>query len=95
MIGFPPVSSVQVLIVLAVGHDNIPALFLNSAAAIIAPYLQGFINLSFTHGTFPDNCTVYVQLVKVIPLHKTGNKPDSNNRSTTIFMCFHRWAQVR
>ena len=50
----------------AVGHDNIPAYFLQSAAATIAPYLQCYINFSFKHGTFPDNCT----LAKIIPLCK-------------------------
>ena len=37
------------------GHDNIPSFFLHSAVETIAPYLQCFINFSFTHGTLPDN----------------------------------------
>ena len=71
----------------AVGHDNIPAFFLHLAAATIAPSLQCFINFSFTHGTFSDNCT----LTKVIPFHEKGNKSDPNNyRLFSILICFSK-----
>ena len=68
----------------AVGHDNIPACFLKTAALVIAPYLCILIDYAFNTGIFPDNC----KIAKVIPIHKNGDKNDANNyRPISILTC--------
>ena len=53
----------------AVGYDGIHPLFLKISSTLIAPYLQGFDDLSFSTGIVPRNC----KIAKVISLHKKGN----------------------
>ena len=67
----PPVDEIITAIRLlnvnkAVGPDGIPAFYLQSAATVIAPYLQCFVEFSFANGIFPENCAV----ARVFPLHK-------------------------
>ena len=60
---------------------------MHTAATIISPYLQYFIDFCFKNGIFPENCT----LAKVIPLYKKGNKLDPNNyRPISILTCFFK-----
>ena len=58
----------------AVGHDQIPPYF-QRIAAVIAPYLQFFFELSFIEGILPENYTI----AKVTLLHKKGDKTNPTN----------------
>ena len=42
----------------AVGHDDILAFILKVAPHVITPYLFIFIQFSFNHGIFPNNCKI-------------------------------------
>ena len=71
----------------AVDHDNIHPMFLKTSSPLIAPYLQIFIDFSFSNGIAPRNCAI----AKVIPLHKKGNAEDPNNyRPISILSCFSK-----
>jgi len=71
----------------AVGHDNIPAYFLKAVPTVLASSLYPFLDFSFNHGIFPENC----KIAKVIPIHKTGDKSDPNNyRSISILTCLSK-----
>jgi len=71
----------------SVGHDNIPAFFLNVARHVITPNLLTFIQFSFHNGIFLNNC----KIAKVIPIYKTGNRQEANNyRPTSILTCFSK-----
>ena len=59
----------------AVGQDNIPAFFIETANLVIALYLLILYDHAFSSGMFPD----ILKIAKVIPIHKNGNKNDPNN----------------
>ena len=59
----------------SVGHDNIPVTFIKLVVKIIAPFLTKLINASFELGMFPN----ILKIVKVIPIHKSGDKQIVNN----------------
>jgi len=42
----------------AVGHDKIPAFFLKIGRYVITPNFQLFLQFSFKHGMFPNNCKI-------------------------------------
>ena len=52
----------------ALGHDNIPAYFLNVSGYIITPNLKYFTNFIFNSGVFPSNC----KIPKVVPIFKNA-----------------------
>ena len=56
----------------ASGTDELSAEVLKISALAIVPYLQKFINQTFSQGEFPD-CP---KIAKVIPLFKSGSKTD-------------------
>ena len=57
----------------AVGHDNISAFILKVARHVITPYLLIFIQFSFNHGIFPNNCKIarVVNNCKISKVKKT------------------------
>lgn len=57
------------------GCDDISPIKLKLTSASVSHPLTHIINLCFKTGIFPDN----LKHVKVIPLHKSGNKYDINN----------------
>ena len=59
----------------ASGIDELSAEVLKISAWAIVPYLQKFINQTFSQGVFPD-C---LKIAKVIPLFKSGSKTDVDN----------------
>ena len=62
----------------ASGIDELFAKVLKISALAIVPYLQKWINQTFSQGEFPD-C---LKIAKVIPLFEPGSKTDvDNNRS--------------
>ena len=72
----------------AVGHDNIPAMFLKVASDIITPFLFVFLDRMFTKGIF-DVYERYCKVAKIIPVYKSGAKLDINNyRPISILSSF-------
>ena len=71
----------------AVGQDYIPAFFIKTANLVIAPCLLILYDYAFSSGIFPHN----LKVVKVIPIHKNGNKNDPNNyRPISILSSFSK-----
>ena len=71
----------------AVGHDDIPAFFLQITSSVIIPYLQVFIEFCFTEGAFPKNCTI----TRIVPIFKKGERDiPTNYRPISILTCFSK-----
>ena len=71
----------------AVGHDDIPSLFLKAGSDIILLFLYVFLDFMFTTGIYPDNC----KIAKIIPVHKTGSKQEVYNYYPIfILSCFSK-----
>ena len=72
----------------AVGHDNIPAMFLKVASDVITPFLFVFLDRMFTKDIF-DVYERYCKIAKIIPVYKSGAKLDINNyRPISILSSF-------
>ena len=72
----------------AVGHDNIPAMFLKVASDVITPFLFVYLDRMFTKGIF-DVYERYCKVAKVIPVYKSGANFDINNyRPISILSSF-------
>ena len=71
----------------ALGHDNIPAYFLNVSGYIITPNLKYFTNFIFNNGVFPSNC----KIAKVVPIFENARKEETYNyRPISIPTCFSK-----
>jgi len=57
------------------GPDNLPSAFIKSIAVFIAHPLSEIINHSYQQAIFPDE----LEVAKVIPIFKSGNKSDPSN----------------
>ena len=64
----------------ATGFNNLPPGLLKDAAAEIASPLAHIINLSLRSGQVPSQW----KIAEVIPLHKSGNTGDKNNKVSKI-----------
>ena len=69
------------------GIDELSAEVLKISALAIVPYLQKFVNQTFSQGEFPG-C---LKIAKVIPVFKSGSKTDVDNyRSISLLPVFSK-----
>ena len=59
----------------ATGIHNIPNKVLKDSMDIITPMLRNIFNLSIMTSSFPDE----LKILKVVAVHKAGDKEDPNN----------------
>ena len=59
----------------AIGPSSIPTKILQQFKTKLSEPLSDMTNLSFNKGIFPD----FLEVANVIPIHKKGEKLDSNN----------------
>ena len=71
----------------AVGHDEIPSFFLNSAKDVITPDLTLFIEYMFAEAIFLKSC----KIARITPIFKSGAKDEASNyRPESILTCFSK-----
>lgn len=69
------------------GHDDIHIKVLKECSGVVSPFLEFIIDKSFDEGSFPD----ILQIAKVIPVHKKGEKSDCTNyRPIAILSTFSK-----
>ena len=57
------------------GSDDMPGIFINISAPVVADTLSKLFNLSIREGEYPD----ILKIAKVIPIYKKGDHTDVNN----------------
>ena len=57
------------------GSDDLPGIFINISAPVVADTLSKLFNLSIRKGEYPD----VLKIAKVIPIYKKGDHTDVNN----------------
>ena len=67
------------------GNDGISNEMIKLCSPVISPYLVQCFNTCIDEGVFPE----FLKIAKIIPLHKSGSKKDTNNyRAINVLTAF-------